>query len=580
MSRILSILFLCIVCITVSAQYYVRGIITDEAGAPLYNMKIQLVSKKPAVYYSGATGEFGILTATPKDTICIENDGYEVYKKEIHASIYQVISLKAIPGRRNIIKNKLSSYVLNSTGNTTILQSNNDGESYSKLVENHFIKTLDFPESCFSLHNDRASYSNIRRLINMGMQAPPDAVRIDELLNYFNFKTDTILPNKFHLQYQLTDAPWDKHSRLLFMLLQAPKIDVSALPPSNLVFLIDVSGSMDQPNRLPLLQQSFKMLVNNLRAIDSVSIVVYGGSVGIKLHATSGAEKEKIMNVIDKLIAGGDTPGENAIKTAYELAEKSFILNGNNRIILATDGDFNVGQKTDKELETLILKYRQSGIYLTCLGVGMGNYKDSKLETLAKNGNGNFAFIDNVNEGEKVLVQEFSKTLFAVADNAFISMKFNPATVEAYKLIGYANLKENIQAGNTDLEGGVMGSGQSTMFAFVLHPANTLTDSVLASFSLKYKLPNNNQEINNQDHVLNNYLSFNNIIPPYRFAAAVIMFGGLLKQSDDWSGYSWNDLISIAKKNINKNEITQEEFLTMIEKAKKLYDLPKSKRKD
>ncbi len=579
MKYILTILLLLSFHKDVTAQYYVRGIITDDTGAPLYNIKIQLASRKPAVFYSGSAGEFGILTSTATDTILIENEGYEVYKKEIQASVYQVISLKIIPGRRSIVKNKLASYVLNSTGNTTIIE-DNGGESYSKLIENQFINTRDFPESCFSLHNDRASYSNIRRLINMDMQVPPDAVRLDELLNYFNFNTDTILPGVFHLQTQVTDAPWDKQSRLVFLLLQAPKIDAHALPPSNLVFLIDVSGSMDQPNRLPLLQQAFKLLVKNLRSIDSVSIVVYGGSVGIKLPATSGAEKDKINTIIDKLIAGGDTPGENAIKTAYEMAEKSFIPNGNNRIILATDGDFNVGQKSDKELETLILKYRETGIYLTCLGVGMGNYKDSKLETLAKNGNGNFAYIDNIDEGDKTLVQEFSRTLFSVADDAFVSMKFNTSTVSAYRLIGYANLKANIRTGSNDLEGGVIGSGQSTLVVFELHPSSQIKDSTLATFSLRYKKPAADKEMNLQQEIYNNYQPLNSVDKQLRFAASVIMFGGLLKQSADWTGYSWNDLVSLVKKNINTTDITQQEFLRLVEKAKKLYDIPKSKRKD
>lgn len=335
-----------------SAQFYAKGIITDENGAPLFNIKLQLSSKKPAVFFSGSTGEFGIPCTLPEDTIYIEADGFESYKKLISLNIYQVISLKSIPGSRSVIKNKLASFIVNNTGSNSLLQ-NSTGESYSKLVENHFVKTNEYPESGFTLHIDRASYSNVRRFINMDMLVPPDAVRIDEILNYFNFNTDTTSTKDFSLKYIQSNAPWDKNSTLLFLLLQSPKIDISDLPPANLVFLIDVSGSMDQPNRLPLLQQSFKLLVANLRNTDSVSIVVYGGNVGIKLPATSGAEKDKINDAIDKLSAGGDTPGEYAIKTAYEMAEKSFIPNGNNRIILATDGDFNVGQNTDKELETL-----------------------------------------------------------------------------------------------------------------------------------------------------------------------------------------------------------------------------------
>ncbi|MEO8117541.1 MAG: von Willebrand factor type A domain-containing protein, partial [Bacteroidota bacterium] len=238
-----------------SAQYYAKGIITDENGTPLYNIKLQLSTRKPAVFFSGSTGEFGIPSAIAEDTIFIEADGYENYKKLINTNIYQVISLKSLPGSRSVIKNKLASFVINNTGNTNLLQ-NNTGESYSKLVENYFVKTNEYPESGFTLNIDRASYSNIRRFINMGMVVPPDAVRIDEILNYFDFTSDASSTNSFSLNYIQSKSPWDKNSQLLFLLLQSPKIDVSDLPPANLVFLIDVSGSMDQPNRLPLLQQS------------------------------------------------------------------------------------------------------------------------------------------------------------------------------------------------------------------------------------------------------------------------------------------------------------------------------------
>lgn len=549
---------------------------TDETGAPLYNIKLQITSRKPAVFFSGSTGEFGIPCALASDTIYIEADGYENYKKLINTNIYQVISLKSLPGNRSIIKNKLASFVINNNGNNILLQ-NNSGESYSKLVENYFVKTTEYPESGFTLNIDRASYSNIRRFINMGMVVPPDAVRIDEILNYFNFNTDTIFTNSFSLNYIQSKFSWDKNAQLLFLLLQAPKIDVTDLPPANLVFLIDVSGSMDQPNRLPLLQQSFKLLVANLRSVDSVSIVVYGGNVGIMLPATSGAEKDKINDAIDKLNAGGDTPGEYAIKMAYEMAEKSFIPGGNNRIILATDGDFNVGQNTDKELETLILKYRQTGIYLTCLGVGMGNYKDSKLETLSKNGNGNFAYIDNLDEGEKILVTEFTKTLFSVADDASASVKFDSSNVDEYKLIGYDNLKQDLNNGKGELEGGSIGSSHSTLIVFMLHKIKSNADSILGKFVLKYKLPGTKDEIFFQTQISDHSTDFKNLNKQYQFATAVILFAGLLKQTDYWSHYTWDDVITLTKKSINRNDYLQVEFLKLAQKAKKIYEVQKKK---
>ncbi|MEO7209971.1 MAG: von Willebrand factor type A domain-containing protein [Chitinophagaceae bacterium] len=579
MKQLASILLFLILNFIANAQFYVKGIVTDKTGAPLYNIKLQLTSKMPAVFFSGSTGEFGIPCTVPEDTIFIEADGYENYKKLVNTNIYQVISLKSLPGNRSVVKNKLASFVINNSGNNSLLQ-NNTGESYSKLVENYFVKTSEYPESGFTLNIDRASYSNIRRFLNMGMIVPPDAVRIDEILNYFNFANDTASTNIFSLNYVQSKFPWDKNAQLLFLLLQAPKINVADLPPANLVFLIDVSGSMDQPNRLPLLQQSFKLLVANLRNTDSVSIVVYGGNVGIKLPATSGAEKGKINDAIDKLSAGGDTPGEYAIKTAYELAEKSFIPGGNNRIILATDGDFNVGQNTDKELETLILKYRQTGIYLTCLGVGMGNYKDSKLETLSKNGNGNFAYIDNLDEGEKILVTEFSKTLYAVADDASASVKFDSSDVEEYKLVGYDNLKQNLYNGVGELEGGTIGSAHSTLIVFVLHKKNNKVDSILGKFTLKYKLPGTKNEIFFKKQLSDQSTDFKNLNKQYQFATAVILFSGLLKQTDYWSHYSWDDVISLTKKSINKNDFLQAEFLKLAQKAKKIYEVSKKKRSD
>lgn len=574
MKHVFSILFFVIIVFSAAGQYYAKGIITDENGTPLFNIKIQLLSKKPAVFFSGSSGEFGITSSLPTDSIFIEAEGYENYRKLISTDIYQVISLKPLPGNISVIKNKLASFVINSNGKNDVLE-NNSGESYRKLIENHFVHANEYPESGLTLNVDRASYSNIRRFINMDMEVPTDAVRIDELLNYFNFSTDTSISNSFSLNYTQSVSPWDKKEHLLFLLLKAPKIDMSDLPPANLVFLIDVSGSMDQPNRLPLLQQSFKMLVENLRSIDTVSIIVYGGSVGVKLPATSGSEKEKINQAIDLLSAGGDTPGEYAIKTAYEIAEKSFIPNGNNRVILATDGDFNVGQSTDRELETLIQKYRQSGIYLTCLGVGMGNYKDSKLETLSKNGNGNFAYIDNIDEGEKVLVTEFSKTLFSVADNATVSVRFDSSIVEEYRLIGYDNLKQNIFNATRELEGGTIGSGHSTLIVFALHKKNNLPGSNLGKFSLVYNLPGTKKNEFFQQQLIDHSLDFTNLDKQYQFATAIIMFGELLKQTEYCAHYSWDDLIKLTKKSITKNNYLQSEFLKLTQKAKKIYRVPK-----
>ena len=265
-------------------------------------------------------------------------------------------------------------------------------------------------------------------------------VRIEEMLNYFNLNyTEPGKNELFAINTKLTSCPWNPSNQLFYIDLSAKKINLDALPPSHLVFLVDVSGSMDMANRLPLLKSAFRLLVNNLRAKDSVSIVVYGGITGTMLNTTSGAEKDKIIQAIDDLTPGGSTPGESGITLAYAIAKKHFIAGGNNRVILATDGDFNVGVKTEEELDELISRNRESGIYLTCLGVGMGNYKDSKIQTLARKGNGNFSYLDNFIEAQKVLMKEFSQTLYAVADDAYMNVEFNPNYVKAYRLLGFDN---------------------------------------------------------------------------------------------------------------------------------------------
>ena len=278
---------------------------------------------------------------------------------------------------------------------------NTGGESYFQLIENDFISCKSFPATGYSLGVNKSSYSNVRRFINMGSEVPPDAVKIEEMVNYFNLGYEEPADNHlFKEKTTLSDCPWDKEDKLLYMNVSTKKLNLDLLPAGNFVFLIDVSGSMDMANRLPLVQAAFQMFVKNLRPIDKVSIVVYGGSVGVYLQPTSGDKKDAILTAIGELTASGDTPGESAIRMAYKLAESTFIKDGNNRIILATDGDFNVGEKSEKALEDLVSSQKDIGIYLTCLGVGMGNLKDSKLQALARKGNGNYAYLDDVQEAE------------------------------------------------------------------------------------------------------------------------------------------------------------------------------------
>jgi len=580
------IILACTLALHAYSQYYLRGSVYDENGKGIYNVKIILQSKGTIPFYTGASGAFGIPVSVTTDSITLQADGYEMLKTLIKAGSYQSFTLKSSGGPSVVTKHRLSSLIQKNKDDISAAY-DNSGETYTTLIENDFTTADKFPETGFALNINRASYSNIRRFINMDMKVPPDAVRIEEMLNYFDL-SDSVKNNTSHFicNTQLTQTPWNQSNRLLFINLKAPLMNVDSTPPANLVFLIDVSGSMDEPNRLPLIKDAFKMLVNNLRAQDTVAIVIYGGIVGTWLAPTSGLYKDSIKTAIEKLEAGGETPGEAAIKTAYALAERMLNKNANNRIILATDGDFNVGQTTEKELEDIVLAHRQSGITLTCLGVGMGNYKDSKLEALAKKGNGNFAYLDNIHEAEKVLVKEFTKTMYAVASNVYVTVRFNPAYVNSYRLIGFDNKKDLLGDTTSELEGGETGNGHSFMAVFEIEPAtgfvnnapHIATDTTIAQFTLHYRLTESNTDLTQAFTAADNYTPLNAIDSRLRFATSLIMFGGLLKQSALWKNYRWTDVINLAKSSVHANDFAETEFLSLAEKAKKMY-APSKKRK-
>ncbi len=312
-------------------------------------------------------------------------------------------------------------------------------ESYDIIVENTYNNPGLHPLSTFSIDVDVASYSNMRRFVSDGFMPPPNAVRIEEMINYFSYdypEPEGDIP--FSVTTELADCPWNDNT-LLHIGIQGMKIEVEDLPPSNLVFLLDVSGSMNYDNKLPLLKKGLKLLVSQLRDEDRISIVVYAGSSGLVLPSTRGSKKEKILAVIDHLHAGGSTAGGEGIRLAYKVAKDNFMKDGNNRIILATDGDFNVGISDDDELVKMIEEEREHGIFLSVLGFGTGNLKDAKMEKLADNGNGNYSYIDNLMEAQKVLVSEMGGTLFTIAKDVKIQIEFNPALIRAYRLIGYEN---------------------------------------------------------------------------------------------------------------------------------------------
>ncbi|MGZ5220318.1 MAG: YfbK domain-containing protein [Chitinophagaceae bacterium] len=564
-------------------QFYLRGEVKDESGNALQNVKI-LHLRSGYIYKSGSIGSFGIGVSQKIDTFSFSHDGYIPEKIVANADNYLSVQLKLAPANRSTTRlNKLLSFTRGMAKEDQKKWFAGD-ETYASIVENKFVNARRFPATGISLNIDRASYSNIRRFLAGNSLVPTDAVRIEEMLNYFNLNyTEPATNHLFDIRTQVTSCPWNPSNQLYYIDLSAKKLNLETLPPSNLVFLIDVSGSMDMTNRLPLLKAGFRLLVNNLRAKDSVAIVVYGGITGTMLNTTSGAEKEKILAAIDALIPGGSTPGESGINLAYSVAKRHFIAGGNNRVILATDGDFNVGVKTEEELDELISRNRESGIYLTCLGVGMGNYKDSKIQTLARKGNGNFSYIDNYSEAEKVLMKEFTQTLYSVADDAHMNVEFNPKYVKEYRLLGFDNKVGALNDTLAIVEGGEIGSGYAMMGIFEIEPekpdSNTVLDGKFALIKLHYKKPNATGSNVFTYQSSFNVKDFSAIDKSYRFSAAVAMFGSMLRLSSFTKNVSWNDVLLLATASANPNDILQKEFISLVEQARVLYSKGKKKKR-
>ncbi|MCJ8210483.1 von Willebrand factor type A domain-containing protein [Mucilaginibacter sp. RS28] len=453
-----------------------------------------------------------------------------------------------------------------------IPQADVNDESYKGVTENGFKNPTEEPLSTFSIDVDGASYTNIRRFINNGQLPPTDAVRVEEMINYFSYNLPAPKDNSpIAIHTELSSAPWNPQHRLLRIGLKAKQVNTDKLPASNLVFLIDVSGSMWSPNKLPLVQSSLKMLVDQLRPQDHVAMVVYAGAAGLVLPSTPGDQKTTIKEAIDKLVAGGSTAGGAGIKLAYQVAQQNFIKNGNNRVILATDGDFNVGASSDEDMEHLIERERKSGVFLSVLGYGMGNYKDSKMETLADKGNGNYAYIDNLTEARKTLVSEFGGTLFTVAKDVKLQIEFNPAKVQAYRLIGYENRLLNKEDFNNDLkDAGDMGVGHTVTAFYEIIPAgvedsfsptvdplkyqkpdknkNTYTGNEMMTIKFRYKEPSSDRSQLKQTTVADAPVALANTSDDFRFAAAVAEFGMLLRESDYRQQASYDQAIELARK--------------------------------
>ena len=462
-------------------------------------------------------------------------------------------------------------------------------EGYNAIYENQFVEAVQHPLSTFSIDVDAASYSNIRRFISSNQLPPKDAVRIEEMVNYFTY--DYPEPGRKHpfsVTTEVSSAPWNPAHRLAHIGIQGRHIPTRHLPPSNLVFLLDVSGSMNSPDKLPLLKSAFRLLVEQLRPEDRVAIVVYAGAAGLVLPSTPGSRKDDIFRVLDRLAAGGSTAGGAGINLAYEIARQNFKKSGNNRVVLATDGDFNVGVSSDGALVRLIEEKRKSGIFLTVLGFGTGNLQDAKMEQLADKGNGNYAYIDNIREARKVLVNEMGGTLVTIAKDVKIQIEFNPVHVKAYRLIGYENrMLQKEDFNNDKKDAGELGAGHTVTALYEIIPpgvdtpmsnvdplkyqttqirSDAYVNPELLTVKLRYKRPDGDTSRLIERPVSDDDLSLEQTSNNFRFSASVAEFGLLLRDSEFKGAASYDRVVRLARASQGEDrEGYRGEFIRMVE---------------
>ncbi len=474
-------------------------------------------------------------------------------------------------------------------------------EEYDKITENEFLAVKQNPLSTFSIDVDNASYSNVRRMLNYGQMPDKGAVRIEEMINYFNYDyPDPSGKHPFSIYTETGTCPWNTNHKLVHIGIQGKKLNYNDLKPSNLVFLLDVSGSMSDKNKLPLLKKSLKLLLNELSQNDKISIVVYAGAAGLVLPPTNASEKEKIIAALDKSEAGGSTAGGAGIELAYKTAKEAFIEGGNNRVILATDGDFNIGTSSTSSLTDLIEEKRKDGIYLTILGFGTGNYKDGRMEQISNAGNGNYFYIDNFKEAEKVFVKEMRANMFTIAKDVKIQIEFNPAQVKAYRLIGYENRMLKKEDFNDDKkDAGELGAGHTVTALYEIVPAssdekiggnvdslkyqkNSITDRAknsndIMTIKFRYKPPESDKSIL-ITHILKSKYPLETTITEienqsnnFLFSAAVAEFGMLLRDSKFKGNASYDNVLKLAKSSKGKDENGyRSEFIGLVETAKNL----------
>ena len=506
---------------------------------------------------------------------------------------YVLDALKPAPVTGGLRERKVTAQAPRVSNHSTRPDSNTDQrpvdhntEDYNRIVDNPFKAVLKNPLSTFSIDVDTASYSNTRRFIEHMNQLPPaDAVRIEEMVNYFQYRyPEPTGQHPFSITTDLAECPWNSQNQLLRIGLKGKSLPMKDAPPANLVFLLDVSGSMNSPNKLPLLKRSLKLVVDQMREQDHVSIVVYAGAAGTVLPPTSGAKKDTIIAALDKLQAGGSTAGAAGIELAYKTALQNFRPEGNNRVILATDGDFNVGPSSDGALERMIEAKRKHGVYLTVLGFGMGNYKDNKMETLADKGNGNYAYIDDLREARKVLVEEMGSTLLTIAKDVKLQLEFNPKKVKEYRLIGYENrLLAAEDFDNDKKDAGELGAGTTVTALYELVPADgsgaghdlkyqnnrpshAAHSNEVLTVKLRYKQPKSDSSILLSQVVNEGAQPWSKVNDDFRFAASVAGFGMQLRKSEYKGQWAFEDVLAQAQRSAG-NDSYRRNFIQLAEKA-------------
>jgi Ca-activated chloride channel family protein len=605
---LLAPLFLMVIAFRSGNDHKISGTIKDENGNLISGVSITAKGSNASAvsnsngYYSlvaqnkNAVLHFSAVGFASKDVAINGSSVVDVIMTATQASLNEVVitALGKDKQQRDMVFGQPQPGMVTTmgiNGNAGYNQPQFNTEDYDGITENGFHKVADDLLSTFSIDVDAASYSNVRRFLNEGQLPPAGAVRIEEMINYFRYDYNTPKDkHPFAVHTELSDCPWNQKHKLVMIGLQGKKIPVENLPPSNLVFLIDVSGSMQGPLRLALIQSSLKLLVEQLREEDKISIVVYAGAAGLVLPSTSGNNKTRIKEAIDELRAGGSTAGGEGIKLAYKIAQSNFVKEGNNRVILCTDGDFNVGASSDDDMERLIEREREGGVFLTVLGYGMGNYKDNKMQKLANKGNGNHAYIDGLNEAKKVLVNEFGGTLFTIAKDVKLQVEFNGTKVAGYRLIGYENRLLNKEDFNNDKkDAGELGSGHTVTALYEIIPAGVESEFLKSVDSLKYtvqpkriavntdelltvkfryKAPDGNNSEMIEHPVIDRHTTFNMTSDNFRFAVSVAGFGMLLRNSEFKGAASFNQVFKMASASRGRDaEGYRKEFIELVKKA-------------